>query len=162
MNKKQEQFLRKLLFFRKYPTMNRAAILLLLTIVACTSQTNTMTNYLEEVKQTELAFAQMAKEKGVTEAFLFYAAEDAVIMRNNKLIKGKDAIQAYFEDHTDTYQNIELKWSPDKVDVAASGDLAYTYGNYQLINHTSGETSEGIFHTVWKRQGDGQWRFVWD
>ncbi len=148
--------------FTKYPAMNRAAILLLLTIVACTSQTNTMTNYQEEVKQTELAFAQMAKEKGVAEAFLFYAADDAVIMRNKQLIKGKSAIQTYFEERSKAYQNIELKWNPDKVDVAASGDLAYTYGNYQLINHANGETSEGIFHTVWKRQSNGQWCFVWD
>jgi ketosteroid isomerase-like protein len=133
-----------------------------MVVGACTTKTNTMTIYQEEVKQTELAFAQMAKEKGIAEAFLFYAAEDAVIMRNNQLISGKNAIKAYFNKRADAYQNIELKWRPDMVDVATSGDLAYTYGNYQLINHDTNEKSEGIFHTVWKRQSDGQWRFVWD
>ncbi|MBR8534783.1 DUF4440 domain-containing protein [Carboxylicivirga sediminis] len=142
--------------------MIRIALILLIAFVSCTPKTNTMTNYQEEVKQTELAFAQMAKESGVAAAFLFFAAEDAVIMRNKQLIKGKVAIQTYFEENANSYRDIELKWHPDKIDVAASGDLAYTYGNYQLINHANGETSEGIFHTVWKRQSDGQWRFVWD
>ncbi len=142
--------------------MFRTALLILCVAAACTTNTNTMTNYQEEVKQTELAFAHRVKAKGVAEAFLFYAAEDAVLFRNNRIISGKEAIKTYFTERAEDYQNIELKWHPDKVDVAASGDLAYTYGNYQLINHASGETSEGIFHTVWKRQSDGQWRFVWD
>ncbi|WP_439181837.1 YybH family protein [Carboxylicivirga taeanensis] len=142
--------------------MVRATLILLLAVVGCTPKASTITNYSEEVKQTEMAFAQMAQRKGVSEAFLFYAAEDAVLLRNNQLIKGKAAIKAYFDEHAATYQGIELQWMPDKIEVAASGDLAYTYGSYQLINHASGQTTEGIFHTVWKRQSDGQWRFVWD
>ena len=56
-------------------------------------------------------------------------------------------------------------WKPDFVDVSSSGDLGYTYGQYTFIRLDSigNETaSQGIFHTVWKRQSDGNWRFVYD
>lgn len=46
-----------------------------------------------------------------------------------------------------------------------SGDLAYTYGKYNFSAlSTNGEkiSSTGIFHTVWKKQDDGSWKYVWD
>jgi ketosteroid isomerase-like protein len=49
--------------------------------------------------------------------------------------------------------------------VSACGDLGYTWGSYTFTATDSlGAThrSEGIFHTVWKRQPDGSWKFVWD
>ena len=62
-------------------------------------------------------------------------------------------------------QDEKLIWKPDFVDVSASGDLAYTYGAYTYsYKDSTGAIVEqgGIFHTVWKRQADGGWRFVWD
>ena len=58
-----------------------------------------------------------------------------------------------------------LVWKPDYVDVSESGDLAYTYGKYTFTSRDSTGrkvVSKGIFHTVWKRQEDGSWKFVWD
>ena len=53
----------------------------------------------------------------------------------------------------------------DYIDVAASGDLAYSYGDYQfsaLNENNEPVEASGIFHTVWKRQSDGSWKYVWD
>jgi ketosteroid isomerase-like protein len=116
-----------------------------------------------EIIQAEHDFATMAKEKGMAEAFLAFAAEDAVLNRNDSLIKGKLAIKAYFDKQTLT--DNQLAWEPDFVDVAASGDLGHTYGKYTFSAVTpSGKTiqAEGVFNTVWKRQADGNWKFVWD
>ncbi len=116
-----------------------------------------------EILKTEQDFATLAKNEGVSKAFLTFAAEDAVLSRNDKIIKGKAAIKAYFESQT--LKEIKLEWKPDFVDVAASGDLGYTYGNYLFsAKDSSGKTVKisGIFHSVWKRQSDGSWRFVWD
>lgn len=105
----------------------------------------------------------MAQKEGIPKAFIFFAAEDAVINRNNKLYEGKKAIQQYFDQLPPS--EATLTWKPEFVDVAASGDLAYTYGpyNYSGIN-AAGDTiqSTGVFHTVWKKQTDGGWKFVWD
>ncbi len=122
-----------------------------------------MDKWKAEVTKVETDFAIMAKESGVPTAFLHFAAEDAVLNRNNIIIKGKAAIEEYFAKQT--LQDVQLSWSPDLVEVSESGDLAYTYGGYTFsAKDAEGNPieSEGIFHTVWKRQSDGSWKYVWD
>jgi len=119
--------------------------------------------YKQEIRETELAFTKLAKEQGLKVAFTTYAADDAVLNRGDKLIKGKKAIEEYYAKQK--LDNVTLEWEPEFIKVAASGDLGYTYGPYMFtsVDSSGKETkSEGIFHTVWKRQGDGEWRFVWD
>lgn len=84
-------------------------------------------------------------------------------MRNDQLVIGKEAIRARFEKLGP--QAGTLSWSPDFVDVSASGDLGYTYGKYGFTFADSNgveQKSEGVFHSVWKRQVDGAWKYVWD
>jgi len=127
-----------------------------------TNEEDSIENWKDEIVKTEKEFAQMAEREGISEAFLYYAADDAVLMRNNQLIIGKESIK---ESYDQRYENVQLSWKPDFVDVAASGDLGYTYGMYEFILTDSlgtPSTSVGIFHTIWKRQKDGSWKFVWD
>ena len=126
---------------------------------------NSIEKWKAEIVETEKNFAIMAGEKGIAEAFMAYAADDAVVMRSNKLVIGKDSLSRYFENQPSPQKNELLSWKPDFVDVSASGDLAYTYGQFTYsFTDSSGATVEnkGVFHTVWKRQADGSWRFVWD
>ena len=84
-------------------------------------------------------------------------------MRGDKIYKGKEAIAQYFSKQT--LQNVKLKWVPDHIEVSSSGDMAYTYGKYTFnAENDKGEGihAEGIFHTVWQRQSDGEWKFVYD
>ena len=139
--------------------------LTLLLSLACSPKSNedSIETWKEEITNTERDFAKMAQKEGVPKAFLFYAAEDAVLNRNNKVLKGKEAIRAYFDDQI--LKEVNLQWKPDFVDVSSSGDLGYTYGNFTFsAKDTSGNPIEavGVFHTVWQRQADGNWRFVWD
>lgn len=118
----------------------------------------------KEIVAAESAFAQMAKEKGLQEAFLLFAADSAVVHRGDVIHKGKEAIRQLYGD-PNGLQNVTLEWVPDFVDVSTSGDLGYTYGKYKFSGKDSfGKEVEstGIFHTVWKRQPDGNWKFVWD
>jgi len=127
------------------------------------NQTNSKEIYKKEILETEKAFAEMAKIEGLPKAFLAYADEAAVLNRNNTIIKGKPAIKEYFKKQT--LREVKLEWTPDFVEVSQSGDLGYTYGKYSFsAKDTSGQKieSEGIFHTVWKKQADGNWRYVWD
>ena len=116
-----------------------------------------------EILEAEGVFQQMAKEKGMREAFVFYADENAAIIRGERLIKGKKAIQAWYDKRSGT--TMELNWTPDYADVSASGDLGYTYGHYifTIIDSTgTRKEGKGVFHTVWKKQADGTWKYVWD
>lgn len=139
-------------------------LLILLTLLtACSQKEESMEKWKQEIVDTEKAFAALAQSKGIAEAFLSFAAEDAVLMRNNTLVKGKEAMKEVLQAQAS--ENVSLVWEPDFVDVSASGDLGYTYGKFTYtLSDTLGNENvmEGVFHTVWKRQEDGTWKFVWD
>ncbi len=147
--------------------LNRIAIITLLLVTSCSSGPGeeTIKGWKNEILETEQNFAELAQEEGIPKAFLTYAAEDAVLMRNNTLVVGKIAIAQQFENQNTSGNKVSLSWKPDFVDVSISGDLGYTYGSFIYSSQDSlGQTNkiEGIFHTVWKRQADGSWKFVWD
>lgn len=138
-------------------------IAILLTACVVTNERDLTEQSKQEIAATEHAFAQMAKEQGISAAFLAYAADEAVINRGNKLYKGKQAIAQYFESQT--LSNVYLEWEPEFVDAASSGDLGYTYGPYRFsATDANGKeiSGTGVFHTVWIKGPDGKWRFVWD
>lgn len=117
-----------------------------------------------EVAKAEDDFKNMAQSKGIQEAFYTFAADDAVIKRDNdSLIKGKEAIKVFFS--ADKYKKAAVTWKPEFIDISADGTLAYTYGKYVWTAADSlGNKQEfkGRFHTVWKKQKDGNWKYVWD
>lgn len=116
-----------------------------------------------EILQAEKAFQKLAIEQGTGAAFVAFADDQATIVRGNKLVVGKELIREWYGHRKGP--KTELYWTPDFVDASASGDLGYTYGKYKFIVTDSlgaRKESTGIFHTVWKRQKDGSWKFVWD
>jgi ketosteroid isomerase-like protein len=118
----------------------------------------------EEIRKAEKDFEQMAAEKGIAEAFAFFADSNAVIKRGqDSIIHGKEGIRNYYS--ADYFKSASVKWSPDFVSVSKSGDMGFTYGKFNWQSKDStGKTNElkGIFHTVWKKQEDGTWKYVWD
>ena len=139
--------------------------ILICFIYGCASrpEVDELQKWKDEIANTEKAFNEMAQERGLVEAFTYFAAEDGVIRRSRKIIEGKESIRASYEK--DVQPKETLTWHPTFIDVSKSGDLAYTYGNFTFTYYDSlgnEKQNKGIFHTVWKRQQDGTWRFVWD
>jgi ketosteroid isomerase-like protein len=142
--------------------MKSTFILILFLAVSC-SQPN-KEQLKQEVVNNEKAFEKMCAEKGIAEAFYFFADDNATILRqNDTLITGKENIKTYYSK--DFYKTARVNWFPDFVEVSVSGDLAYTYGNYVWrAKDKTGKDVEytGVFHTVWKKQKDNSWKYVWD
>lgn len=139
-----------------------ALIILFLLIFSCTTNKDKLT---QEIMDVEEAFAQMVVEAGVPAAFLAFADTNAVLLRNNTLIEGKSAIRTYYQSSKVNWEQVSIIWEPEFIDVSESGDMAYTYGRYTFSMRDSSVNpvqEEGIFHTVWKRQADGRWKYVWD
>lgn len=116
-----------------------------------------------EITQTEKEFNDLAQKEGLAKAFETYAAPDGVVNRRREIIKGKKAIGQWYLENPRPDQS--LTWKPDFVDVSNSGDLGYTYGTavFTTIDSTGAKKERiGKFHTVWKRQPNGDWKFVWD
>lgn len=139
----------------------RLLLLLLILVIACSSPKKS--EMVKEIEMTELLFQKMVADSGMAKAFIHFADDDAVLNRNDSLIVGKESIKKYFAKQS--LISSTLLWTPDFIEVSESGDLAYTYGTYQYrYFDRMGEIqrSNGVFHTVWKRQSDGTWKYVWD
>jgi ketosteroid isomerase-like protein len=140
---------------------------ILLAFVFCSCQTAKVDEREKTetaIRQAEKDFETMAAEKNIAEAFWYFADSNAVIKRqNDTLIHGKDAIKNYYS--ADYYKTASVKWSPDFVESSPDGTMAYTYGKYTWqFKDSSGKVDafKGVFHTVWKKQSDGSWKYVWD
>jgi ketosteroid isomerase-like protein len=118
----------------------------------------------EDITKAEKDFETMAAEKGIAEAFWFFADSNAVIKRgNDSLIRGKEAIRNFYA--AAYFKTASVKWSPDFVAASEDGNMGYTYGQYTWQSKDSSGTikeSHGVFHTVWKKQEGGSWKYVWD
>ena len=117
----------------------------------------------KEIRTLESAMMAAAADKGAAGYMSFYA-EDAVELPNGaQMILGKESIgktMIFLDD-----KNNRLTWSPVHVDVSASGDLAYSFGNYEFSSvGKDGKPSveHGKYTTIWKKQKDGKWKVVLD
>jgi ketosteroid isomerase-like protein len=108
----------------------------------------------------EADFAKAVAEHGHA-AFVSYFAEDGVELDDGGGITSRDEIakQPAWPEGT------SLTWTPVKADMAASGDLGYTYGHY-IFRSKNKEgnvvASHGKYMSVWKKQKDGSWKVVVD
>lgn len=144
--------------------MNKIILVSLIMLAACgTSKQNQIETAKKEILATEREFAEFCKKEGRAAAFFKYADSSAVINRGDSLYKGSHSVKDFYAARP--LKNTTLDWWPDFVDVSSSCDLGYTYGRYiYSVTDSTGKVTEnkGHFHTVWKKQHDGTWRFVWD
>ena len=140
--------------------------LFLMVLNGCTSKSKpkNLTYVKLEVVKAEKDFEKLVAQKGLAEGFYQFADSSAVIKReHDTLIIGKTNIKNYYSNPK--YLNARVTWSPDAVTVSDAGDMASTYGKYKwTFVDTSGKEQviKGVFHTVWKKQKDGSWKYIWD
>ena len=139
----------------KYLFAFAGAILLL----SCNKETSK-----EDIVAVEKQFEKKCKDSGIAAGFYEFADENAVIkMNNDSLLKGKEAIRNHFNQPR--FQKATVTWNADNVEISKDGTLASTYGKYVWIATDSlgnKKNFKGVFHTVWKRQDDGSWKYIWD
>jgi ketosteroid isomerase-like protein len=108
----------------------------------------------------EADFAKDVAEHG-HDAFVAYFAEDGVELEAGGGIKTK----AEMLKDNPWPADLSLTWSPVKAEMAGSGDLGYTYGNYVLKSKDKDGklvTEYGKYTSIWKKQKDGSWKVMVD
>ncbi len=118
----------------------------------------------ESLLQQDLRFADVAYAEGVAEAYRRFMAEDAIQLPDGDLaIDGRDAIYANMLAITEGLE-FSLTWEPIKAEVAASGDLGYTWGIYyyeSLDEIGAPFVAEGKYVYLWRKNG-GRWELILD
>ena len=134
------------------------AILFIIITVSCTRTANQIEEL--DLKDIDRKFSEYSVKHGVNAAFIKYADEEGVILKENSMpIEGiKNIRELYKGDDS----NIQLSWEPSFAAVAISGELGYTYGTFDLWNKATNKHSYGTYVSIWRRNSIGQWRFVLD
>jgi ketosteroid isomerase-like protein len=132
-------------------------IIILIGILSCSKGSKNQTEGI--LLQTDRDFSSMSVKEGMHKAYLFYVADDGVILRENSApAKSKKMLEARFAGKSDT--SLVLSWVPMYEKVTESGDLGYTYGIQTRNYKTSGEITKGTYVTIWQKQIDGSWKIV--
>jgi len=116
----------------------------------------------EQLLRTDSAFAEYSVQNGAAEAFREYLAEDALqLSAGANPLRGRDNIYASMQGDTSGV----LSWTPEEAEVAQSGEMGYTWGEYiyeyELSDGTTGQ-SYGKYLNVWTKQQDGEWKVLID
>jgi ketosteroid isomerase-like protein len=110
---------------------------------------------------TERAFSRTSEEKGIREAFAGFIADDGILFRPHAVVGKK-----WMQEHPLPPSNTRplLTWQPVFAAISRSGDLGYTTGPWQFKTDIKDArpSAFGDFMTIWKKQADGNWRFVLD
>ena len=114
--------------------------------------------------EMEHAFCKSASEDGAVGWARFFSETGVMLNKSGKPIQGpktiENAIGPLFQ-----LPDLRFVWEPMAADVSDDGTLGYTYGNYERTYlDEDGEKIEekGMYMTIWKRQGYGQWRIAAD
>lgn len=111
----------------------------------------------EDLVAAERAFAARASEVGVRDAFIEYFSVD-----NLGFAPGPVAARAQWEARGPTRN--QALWTPSHAEIAASGELGYTFGPHRWHPLDDPKTTAfaGHFFSIWQRDASGRFLNVLD
>ncbi|MFC1733131.1 DUF6265 family protein [candidate division KSB1 bacterium] len=137
-------------------------ILFSFIIISC--QRHDSKDVTEELIQVDSSFSEYSAKYGMTEAFLNFSAEDAVLLRSNyDPIKGTGNISSFLKNSDDSTYTIS--WKPQYAKVSNSGELGFTYGIYKIHSKDNNEKNligSGTYVSIWEKDMNGEWKYILD
>lgn len=118
----------------------------------------------DAIRAADAATLRAAKAGDVDGAIANYAEDSSWLPPNSPMIKGKAAIREGWAKLIGS-PGFTVDWNISKLEIARSGDLAYTIYAYQLaFQGPDGKpiTDRGKDMAVWKKQADNTWKMVAD
>ena len=136
----------------------------LLLIAGCTQKID-LEKAKADMMTADREFSQLSEAEGTAAAFYHTIADDGHVLPSSGEPLTKDTYQQLMTQVAKGKRHSILKWQPIFADIASSGDFGYTHGRYEYTNKDSLGNEQkryGYYVTIWKKQSDGSWRFVFD
>ena len=115
---------------------------------------------LKSLRETDQSWARSTPD---LEAFMSFIADDVVwFFCNRPPMTGKNEVRSHYEK-VFAMPDFSLTWTPDRIDVSATGDMGYAFGSWTAsFLDSSGHVKEmaGPYATVWKKRSSGEWEVV--
>jgi ketosteroid isomerase-like protein len=137
--------------------------ILAVSAIGCVAETKTQKREREAIAKAEADFQKAMAEHGLEGWLSFFADDAADFTRSEPFSFTKEEMRKRLAKTFDPAD--QLTWKAAKIEVAQSGDLAYSLGTWHLTGkNPKGEEVEqtGKYLTVWKKQTDGSWKVVAD
>jgi len=107
----------------------------------------------------DVAFSDYSVKNGIQAAFIEFAHDSVAVLKANQMpIIGKENLIKSYEGKRDS--GLVLSWKPAKANIAESGELGYTFGFWTFV--AEGDTAQGTYLTVWKKDASGNWKYIAD
>jgi uncharacterized protein (TIGR02246 family) len=117
------------------------------------------------IQDLETAWSQSFATKDVNKVAAFYADDASFYAPNMPVVSGIAAIKAAMTPML-ADKNFSLTFASTGMDVAKSGDIAYSHGTYtQTATDPKTKkvvTANGKYLTVYSKQADGGWKAIQD
>ena len=132
---------------------------LLLLMSACAHQTDA----LDQLFAADRAFSARSVEIGAGPAFVEFAADDVRAFPGGAVpLKGKEALREWTSGWS---MDRSIAWEPEEAFASRSGDFGYTWGYAAFTGPNKDDesvTTYGKYVTIWRRQDDGEWKWIAD
>jgi uncharacterized protein (TIGR02246 family) len=118
----------------------------------------------DAIRAADAATLKSAKARDVDGAIAHYAEDASWLPPNSPIIKGKAAIREGWAKLISS-PGFNIDWQIKKLEIARSGDVAYTIYAYQLaFEGPDGKpvADRGKDMAVWKKQADNTWKMAVD
>ena len=135
-------------------------LLLLVSAIVVNGQTTAATDAIREADQ---AWLRVFAARNLKESVDFVVTNGSVLAPNAPIATGPDQISKLFAGFF-ALPDLKIEWSPNKTEVARSGEMGYSTGIYRMsFKDPSGKTIEdhGKYVTIWKKQS-GKWKVAYD
>lgn len=141
-------------------SISTCIVMSIFTLLSCNSRKQVENS--DVLSETDRFYSTMSAEKGMNASFMAMFDSAGVMLRANQMpIEGFAAIKASLMSESDSA--FILTWEPRFAKIAASGELGYTYGTYQIRNKATDSISGvGKYATIWLKQSDGKWKAILD
>jgi uncharacterized protein (TIGR02246 family) len=114
------------------------------------------------IRGLDANWAGMASSKNPDQFAAFYAPDAILMAPGAPVAAGKDAVRKLWANLMGT-PGFTMSFTPSRVQVSKSGDMAYEVGQYQLtLTDANGnpQTVNAMYVTVWGKQADGTWKVL--
>lgn len=106
-----------------------------------------------EIVAAERAFAADAPSMGITGSFNKWSTSDAIVIGAGEAQR----VGVAYPDGPRPADEPLLEWWPNFAGASRSGDFGFSTGGVKLGGRRTGQ-----YFTIWNRQADGSWKWVYD
>ena len=145
--------------------LRNSLLTLALTLLAATViQSVAQSKEENKIRQDDVKWSHAAESKDLNTFVSFYADDASTLPFNASIAQGKEQIRQLWSQLM-SKPGFGLSFTPTKVEVSKSGDMAYEIGTFNLkLNDSQGNATStlGKYVVVWRKQLNHEWKAVAD